>query len=47
MVRYRPARTDRKKKQPSGLRSAIPCIVLLISGMALFFLLLYAILRGA
>ncbi len=47
MVRYRPARRDRKKRAASGLRGAIPCIVLLISGMALFFLLLHAILRGA
>jgi|GEM_PF-1458004 hypothetical protein len=47
MVRYKPARSDRKKKEPSGLSSAIPCLVLLIVGMALFFLLLYAVLRGA
>lgn len=47
MVRYKPARADRKKKAASGLREAIPCLVLLVSGMALFFLLLYAILRGA
>ncbi len=47
MVRYKPARADRKRKSPSGLREAIPCLVLLISGMALFFLLLYAVLRGS
>ncbi|MGB9606184.1 MAG: hypothetical protein ACP5U2_17160 [Bryobacteraceae bacterium] len=47
MVRYKPARSDKKKKDASSLRAAIPCIVLLIAGMALFFLLLYAILRGA
>ncbi len=34
------------KKKASSLRGAIPCFILLLSGMFLFFLLLYGVFRG-
>lgn len=46
MVKFKPAR-EKKKKTPSGLRSGIPCLILMISAMALLMLLFYAILRPA
>jgi len=45
MVRYKPAKAE-KKKAPSGLRSAIPCLVFMVSAMALLMVLFYAILRA-
>ncbi len=44
MAKFRPARG--KRKQP-GMRGAIPCIVFLLSGMALLMLLFYSILRSS
>ncbi len=46
MVKFKPAKT-KKKSTPSGLRSAIPCLVFLLSAMALLLLLFYAILRAS
>lgn len=45
MVKFKPAK-QQKKKTPSGLRSAIPCLVFLLSAMALLMILFYAILRA-
>jgi len=44
MVKFKPAKP--KKKTPGGLRGAIPCLVLLLSAMALLMVLFYAILRA-
>lgn len=46
MAKFKPARDKKKKKAPSGLRGAIPCIVFLLSAMALLMLLFYAILKA-
>jgi hypothetical protein len=43
MAKFKPARSGKKKT--SEVRGAIPCIVFLISGMALLILLFYSILR--
>jgi hypothetical protein len=43
MARFKPAKA--KKKAPPS-RGAIPCIILLISGMALLSLLFWAILKS-
>ena len=43
MAKFKPARTGKKKA--TSARGAIPCIVFLISGMALLILLFYSILR--
>jgi hypothetical protein len=44
MGKFKPARKDKKsKKGPSG---AIPCLLLLISGIALVSLLFYSILKS-
>ncbi len=36
----------RGKKKASGMRGAIPCIVFLVSAMALLMLLFYSILKS-
>lgn len=43
MAKFKPARG--KKAAPKKARGAIPCIIVLISGMALLILLFYAILK--
>jgi hypothetical protein len=43
MAKFKAARPGKKK--PSQSRGALPCIVFLISGMALLMLLFYSILR--
>ncbi len=47
MVKFKPVRDKKKKKTPGGLRAAIPCLVFLLSAMALLMLLFYAILRSS
>jgi hypothetical protein len=45
MGKFKPARKKKSKtRQPSG---AIPCVILLISGIVLISLLFYAILRSS
>jgi hypothetical protein len=45
MGKFKPAR---RKPRPAGpARGAIPCLVLLFSGLALMFLLLYFVLSNA
>jgi len=43
MAKFKPAKA--KKKAPPA-RGAVPCIILLISGMALLFLLFWSILKS-
>ncbi len=44
MAKIKPARGKKKEKSSLG---AIPCLLLLVSGMALLTLLFYAILKSA
>lgn len=44
MAKLKPARGG-KKKPASSVRGAIPCLVLLISGMVLLYLLFVTLLR--
>jgi hypothetical protein len=44
MAKYRLAKS-RKQARPSA-RGAVPCIILIITGMALLFFLFYAILKS-
>jgi len=43
MAKFRPAGTRKKARKAQGL---IPCLILLISGMALLSLLFWALLRS-
>lgn len=45
MAKLKPAKGGKKKK--SSIAGAIPCLILILSGMALLSLLFYAILRSA
>jgi hypothetical protein len=45
MAKFKLARKGKTKEAPS--RGAIPCLILLVSGIALLSLLFYAILRSA
>jgi hypothetical protein len=44
MAKYKPAGSKKKKKSNLG---AIPCLLLLVSGIILLSLLFYAILKSA
>jgi len=44
MAKFKPAR-GKKKEAPT--RGAVPCLILLISGMALVLLLLYFVLKSS
>jgi len=43
MAKFRPAKTRKKTRKAQGM---IPCLILLISGMVLLFLLFWAVLRS-
>jgi hypothetical protein len=45
MAKFRPA-GSRKAKRTSDTRGFIPCLILLITGFTLFFLLFYLVLRS-
>ncbi|MCS6951629.1 MAG: hypothetical protein RMK57_03760 [Bryobacterales bacterium] len=45
MGKFKPAKAKKKAKPRSAL-SAIPCLILLVSGMALLSLLFYSILQS-
>jgi hypothetical protein len=44
MGKFKPARA---KKKGASSRGAVPCLILLVSGIALISLLFYAILKSA
>jgi len=43
VAKFKPPKS---KKRASSARSAIPCLIILVSGMLLIFLLFYALLRS-
>ena len=44
MAKFKPARGG-KKKPKSSVRAAIPCLILIISAMALMYLLFVSVLK--
>ncbi len=45
MAKFKPA-GSRKAKAPRSNRGVIPCLILLVSGFVLIFLLFYAMLKS-
>jgi hypothetical protein len=43
MAKFKPAG---KKKKARGARSAVPCVIVIVAGIALFTMLFYAVLRS-